>query len=312
MSHRALGGSRRVRVAATIAVLASVGLVWPRGLGARQPQPAERGAVVHALGVCGFDCCRPLNLHLHAGADLRSGLSGDPEHVGLSWSPVTTTVSQPRVPVHFAVTYRAEHGASSDLRSYEGVIPADPGAAGPDGVVRIGEWPPAERIGACGQERLTERMPGIVHVFQGVNLPGRPPCGQVAMGPPSTALGCFSDTDYDMRIARTIQPDHPMGKTLCFHSIRFWLHPGTDSHSNGADDPAILVQHDYDDRLPEAAQCPASDQYRLVATPQLVLPRDRFELEVPNVPRRCVLAPSWAGGQSVEACVAGVFERLGR
>lgn len=305
--------SSAVVASATLALafawlLVRVGADRHRGVG---PNVNVRAAYAQTE-VCDFECCRPMQLHLHAGAFALTDLQNEAPEVDITWTPITTTVADPHVPVHFRATYCAEHSVGcSQKYYYEGVIPVDGSTGGDAGVVPIGAWPDKSRIGACGQEGLSEDMPAIVHVWQAVNLPGRPPCGQSNNGPPFPYNGCFSDTDYDMYIARTIQPAYPQGSTQCFHSIEFKLRPQTDGYSPGADDPTVLVQHDYDDRESEGSQCPGPDEYELVDTPSWLVTRTDFEFVALNWMRECKLSSGEdPGGQRLETCIFGIFARI--
>ena len=90
------------------------------------------------------------------------------------------------------------------------------------------------------------------------------------------------------------------------------MHPQTDGYSHGADDPSVLVQHDYDDRQPEGSQCPAADEYEPVDWPIWSVKRTDFEFVALNQPRECLPAypPEAAGGQFLEACIFGIFRRI--
>ena len=145
------------------------------------------------------------------------------------------------------------------------------------------------------------------------NMSGPPPCGNIEAYPDPMRESCFADTDYRLVIARTVADSSPSLEDWCFVSIDLWVHDPTDTYSPGADDSAVLVQHDYDVSAPQGTQCPAADQYLMIGAPAVRVTRDDFEFVVPNVRRPCleaIPADSFYGGHHVERCFFGIFDRF--
>jgi hypothetical protein len=280
----------------------------------------EFGGAVEASGSCGWECCRPLAVRLHAApiAGTDPDPTNDPNVVDLVIQRINSLDTS--VPLDFRILYcPAGTGCNSGNEYWV------TGAVDVFGDISYDNVPYA--TGACGFDfggftPPSGYVPSPLTYEFGTSRENWDitPCMNDSVIHADDFPPCFADTDYGFFIARTLMGPLPNAQSMCFSQIQFRI-------GSSVDDPSYFVQHDYDmtpvdpndPNSPVVGPCPLNtypDQYLLGANGWLTLTKDDLTREFPGGPLKTCHPPGvdsagnidWPGGQVSDShCVIAVF-----